>query len=75
MTAPTIPAETILLTAPVKVELLPTDSCDRCGPHVTANTAVRLITGGLLTFCTHHYNRYAVGLVELIVGITQNTVR
>lgn len=75
MTAPTIPATPTLLVAPVEVELLPTDTCDRCGPAVTANTAVRLITGGMLTFCNNHYNRYAVGLVPLIVGIRRNEVK
>lgn len=47
---------------PLSIELLPTDTCDKCGPHVTANVAIRLNSGGALTFCMHDYSKYMYGL-------------
>lgn len=56
------------------VVLLPSDTCDQCGPGVTANCAVRLISGGTLTFCLHCYSGHAPALLPLMVAFTQNTV-
>ena len=76
MTAPTIPAESTLMCKPVvaaTVELLPADFCDKCGPAVTANTAI-LLDSGPLTFCNHCYNQRAASLALLIRAIKQNVV-
>jgi hypothetical protein len=75
MTTQSIPAESTLLVAPeVTVELLPADTCDKCGPAVTANIAVLLLSGGLLTFCNHCYNQFAASLAALIRATSQNKV-
>lgn len=55
--------------------LLPTDTCDRCGPAVTANTAVRLAGGGLLTLCNHDYDTLSPALAALEVSVVRNEVR
>lgn len=76
MTAPTIPAESRLMSPPTPVvELLPTDTCDHrlCGPGVAANTAI-LLGRGTLTFCNHHYNEFAASLSPFIRAIKQNEV-
>lgn len=33
------------------------ETCDRCGPAVSAMYTVRMIAGEL-SFCGHHYNEY-----------------
>lgn len=57
------------------VELSPGDTCDKHGPGVPANTAVRLRSGDILTFCNHCYAVYQFDLVELIVAIARNEVK
>jgi len=34
------------------------DYCDRCGPCTRAKVIVALTSGGILTYCFHHANRY-----------------
>ena len=37
------------------------ETCDKCGPAVSAMYIVRLVDGEL-SFCGHHYNKYAAAL-------------
>lgn len=38
------------------------DTCDECGPAVTAKVTVALPSGGTLTFCNHCANKHRVKL-------------
>lgn len=70
-----IRARTGLLGAKDPVErpvILPTDVCDRCCAQ--AQTAVRLVSGGLLTLCNHHYDVNAAALVPLTASVVRNKV-
>jgi hypothetical protein len=71
-----VEAETLLLAEPF--ELLLTDVCDRCGYSEDrrpdgrrvynaisqAFVAVRLMSGKVLKFCGHHYEKHADALLE-----------
>ena len=46
------------------------ETCDRCGPAVTAAVAVVLFTGGRLTYCGHCATRFMLRLLE--VGVPQS---
>jgi hypothetical protein len=72
-----IPAATKLLVKPpaATVELLLTDTCDRCGPDVAANTAIRLRSGGELRFCNHCYDGSEASLAPLVAAVVRRAVK
>lgn len=39
-------------------------TCDECGPAVTARELVSLPNGGMLTYCGHHANMYRQTLTD-----------
>lgn len=70
------PQATHSATQPAEpVVLLPGDTCDKCGPHIPANTAIRLISGGELRFCNHCYDAREPSLAPLVTAFTRNEVR
>lgn len=75
MTHSVITPKSIELDNLLGPELLPTDTCDKCGPAVTANTAVLLTNGGELRFCNHCYDQRAASMAPLVAATSRNQVK
>ncbi len=52
--------------------LLPTDTCDKCGPGTVAKIAVRFTSGGMLTLCSHCFNRHSMTMhnMGIVLSVT-----